>query len=570
MPDELQEFHRDFFDPERRSTFIGEGSIGGKAQGLVFIRDILAAAFPPEKKIILDLNIPAFTVVRTDVFDAFIERNDLRRFVSSTTPDDVIAHEFQHASLPAEILGDLRGLVASTHTPLAVRSSSLLEDALHQPFAGVYMTKMIPNSQASPDERFRKLMEAIKLIYASVYFTAARDSIRAAGRDPGEEKMAVLIQEVVGSRFGERFYPHISGVARSYHFYATGRTRPEHGVASLALGLGKTVVDGGKCWTYSPAFPTLPPPVTPAELREQSQSQFWAMNMGKPPEYDPIRETEYLTIGDLPDAEADGTLNLLASTYDPQSDRLTPGITRTGPRVLDFSGVLRLKEIPLNDVIRKLLEICQEAYHTPVEIEFAVTLNPNRFGFLQVRPMLISTEVVEVRDDEMKSERALVASTMVLGNGVSVMIRDVVYTKPETFDPKYSPRIALELESINRDLLAEGIPYLLIGFGRWGSSDPWLGIPVNWGHISGARAVVEAIQPGRPVDLSQGSHFFHNLMGFQVSYFSVPGETELPIRWDWLARQPAVAETEYVRHVRLADPLQIKVDGKTRRGVILI
>jgi hypothetical protein len=570
MSDELQEFHRDFFDPERRSTFIGEGSIGGKAQGLVFIRDILAAGFPSEKQQSIELNIPAFTVVRTGVFDAFVEQNDLRRFGLPTVPDDVIAHEFQQASLPAEILGDLRGLVTSTHTPLAVRSSSLLEDALHQPFAGVYMTKMIPNSQPSPDERFHRLTEAIKLIYASAFFSAARDSIRAAGRSPEDEKMAVLIQEVVGSRFGERFYPHISGVARSYHFYATGRTRPEHGVASLALGLGKTIVDGGKCWTYSPAFPALSAPVAPAELREQSQSQFWAMNLGKPPEYDPIRETEYLVLADLPDAEADGTLNLLASTYDPQSDRLTPGITRTGPRVLDFSGVLRLREIPLNDVIRKLLEICQEAYHTPVEIEFAVTLNPNRFGFLQVRPMLISTEEVEVRDDEMKGERTLVASTMVLGNGTSTVIRDVVYTRPETFDPKDSPRIALELESINRTMLAEGRPYLLIGFGRWGSSDPWLGIPVNWGHISGARAVVEAIQPGRPVDLSQGSHFFHNLMGFQVFYFSIPGETDMPIRWDWLALQPAVVETEYVRHIRLVEPLQIKVDGKTRRGVIMI
>lgn len=570
MSEELQEFNRDFFDPERRSTFIGEGSIGGKAQGLVFIRDILANAFPPDQQIEMAVNIPAFTVVRTGVFDAFIDQNNLRRFSTSLDPDDVIAHEFQRANLPAEMLGDLRGLVASTHTPLAVRSSSMLEDALHQPFAGVYMTKMIPNSQPNPDERFRKLIEAIKLIYASAFFGAARDSIRAAGRNPDEEKMAVLIQEVVGTRFGERFYPHISGVARSYHFYATGRSRPEHGVASFALGLGKTIVDGGKCWTYSPAFPTLGPPVTPAELREQSQSQFWSVHLGKRPEYDPIRETEYLDIADLADAEADGTLNVLASTYDPQSDRMTPGITRKGPRVLDFSGVLRIRENPLNNIIRKLLEVCQKAYNTPVEIEFAVTLNPHRFGFLQVRPMLISTEEVEVDDHETRSDKTLVASTLVLGNGISETIRDVVYIKPETFDSKNSPRIALELESINRKLLTGNRPYLLIGFGRWGSSDPWLGIPVNWGQISGARAVVEAVQPGRPVDLSQGSHFFHNLMGFQVPYFSIPGETDTPIRWDLLASKAAVTETESVRHVSLAAPLRVKVDGKTRRGVILM
>lgn len=570
MVDDLQAFRREFFDPERRSTWIGEGSIGGKAQGLVFIHNILASAFPPMQYRPIEVNIPAFTVVRTGVFDAFIAQNNLQKIAYSSAPDDVIAHEFQRATLPVEVLGDLRGIVESTHTPLAVRSSSLLEDALHQPFAGVYLTKMIPNSGLGPDERFRKLTEAIKLVYASTFFSSAKDTIRAAGKNPEDEKMAVLIQEVVGTRAGDRFYPHISGVARSYHFYAMGRARPEHGIASLALGLGKTIVDGGNCWTYSPAFPALQPPVTTSELIKQTQSHFWAINMGPPGEYDPIRETEYMVHADLPDAEADGRLSLLASTYDPQADRLSPGITRTGPRVLDFSGILKLREIPLNDVIRTLMEVCQNAFGMPVEIEFAATLNPNRFGFLQVRPMLVSTEEVAINDEELKGGNILIASTSVLGNGVNDAVRDVVYTKPEAFDFKNTQRIALELEAINRKLLAGNRPYVLIGFGRWGSSDPWLGIPVNWGQISGARAIVETVQPGRPVDISQGSHFFHNLIGFQVFYFSVPEAAETPIRWDRLAQLPAESETEFVRHVQTSEPMQIKVDGKTRRGVITV
>ena len=567
---DLEQFRRNFFDPKRRSTWIGEGSIGGKAQGLVFISDTLASDFPANLIPAMEVGIPAFTVIRTGVFDAFIDQNKLRKIAYSSAPDDAIAHEFQRATLPAEILGDLRGIIDSTHTPLAIRSSSLLEDALHQPFAGVYITKMIPNSQPDPDERFRRLTEAIKLIYASTVFSSAKDTIRAAGKNPEDEKMALLVQEVVGTRFGERFYPHVSGVARSYHFYAMGRARPEHGVASLALGLGKTIVDGGNCWTYSPAFPALRPPVTTSELLKQTQARFWHINMGKPPEYDPIRETEYMVHAELSDAEADGTLSLLASTYDPQADRLSPGITRTGPRVLDFPGLLRLRDIPLNDVIRKLLEICQSAFRAPVEIEFAVTLNPAWFGFLQVRPMLVSTEEVEIGDEELAGEETLIASTSALGNGVSDLVCDIVYARPEVFDFKDTPRIAADLEKINRKLLTENRPYLLIGFGRWGSSDPWLGIPVNWGQISGARAIVETIQPGRPVDISQGSHFFHNLIGFQVFYFSVPESTSVPIRWSWLARQPAEQETAFVRHVRVAAPLRIRVDGRTRRGVITV
>lgn len=566
---DIQEFARNFFDPARPSTGIGQGSIGGKAQGLMFIRDVLATGLPSDLQSNLKIAIPAFTVIRTDVFDAFLEQNNLLSFALGNTPDDVIAHEFQKADLPVEVLGDLRSLADQVRTPLAIRSSSLLEDALHQPFAGVYMTKMIPNSHLDPNERFRKLIEAIKLIYASTFFHAAKDAVRAAGKNPGDEKMAVLIQEIVGTRLGERFYPHVSGVARSYHFYAMGRSRPEHGVASLALGLGKTIVDGDKCWTYSPAFPAIAPPMTSAQLLEETQTKFWAVNFGKPPEYDPIRETEYLVNPDLSTAEEDDTLPLLVSTYDAQSDRLSAGLRTNGARVLNFAGLLRSREIPFSDVLRKLLHVCQEAFGMPVEIEFAMTLNPNRIGFLQVRPMLVSADKILIEDGEMNADDVLVASTNVLGNGVNQEIRDVVYIKPDKYDPRFSMAMGAEVESMNRKLLDENRHYALVGFGRWGSADPWLGIPVNWGQISGARIIVEATPPDRVVELSQGSHFFHNLIGFQVSYFSVPADAR-GVRWEKLENQQIVEETDFVRHVRFNQPLLVKVDGTNRRGVIKV
>ena len=517
----------------------------------------------------IEVSIPSFAVVRTDVFDAFIERNHLAEVAASDASDEVIAHEFQRATLPAEILGDLRSLIEHVHTPLAVRSSSLLEDALYQPFAGIYITKMIPNNQPSPDIRFQKLMEAVKLVYASTFAKSAKDYITATGHPPSDEKMAVLIQEVVGTRHGERFYPEVSGVARSYNFYSMGRAKPREGVVSLALGLGRTIVDGGKCWTYSPAYPRIGPPyASAAEVLKQTQTTFWAVNMGKPPAYDPIRETEYLVEADLAEAEEDRTLDYIASTYDHQSDSVSMGLGRVGARVLNFAGLLTLNDIPLNSCIRSLLAVCTESFGTPVEIEFAMTFDPLRVGFLQVRPMVVSDEEVSINDGELSGTDVIVASETVLGNGVTDSISDIVYVRPRGFEARFTPRIAGELEGINRKLLSAGRPYLLIGFGRWGSSDPWLGIPVNWGQVCGAKVIVEATQPTMNVEMSQGSHFFHNITSFKVEYFCVPFTDEHAIRWDWLEARPSEEETSLVRHVRLASPLSVKVDGRTGRGVI--
>ena len=573
---DLPVFDRQFWDGEFRFTRIGSGALGGKASGLLVARDILANHLDTARFGGVEVNVPTMAVLATDCYDQFIADNKLHELQLDDLSDDRIGHAFQQAELPVELLGDLRALSQQVKSPLAVRSSSLLEDALDRPFAGVYGTKMIPNNQLDPDTRFRKLIEAIKFVYASTHFREARDYIRTTGRDPQEEKMAVIIQEVVGLRHGDRFYPDISGVGRSYNFYPAGDAQPEEGVVNLALGLGKTIVDGGISWTFSPAYPRKPPPFASAgELMRGTQTDFWAVNMGAPPPYDPVSETEYLVKAGLKEAESDEVLRYVASTFDPARDRIIPGTGPKGPRILDFAPILVLEYLPLNTVIKTLLNAAEATTGAKVEIEFAVTIEQVRdeelnvrLGFLQVRPMVVPEEIVAIADDEMADPAAVAASNRVMGNGVENDIRDIVFVRPENFSPMRTPEIAQELGQINRSLREQGRPYLLIGFGRWGSSHPSLGIPVDWSQISGARTIVEATLPEMNVELSQGSHFFHNLSSFRASYFMVPYDGPFQINWEWLNQQPIIEETELVRHVRPRLPLSVKVDGRHARGVI--
>ncbi len=573
VPD-VPPFDRRFFDGTERFTRIGRGEVGGKGAGLLRTHQLLLSHLEPGTFPGCAVEIPTLTVVATDLFDAFMERNGLYSVVAEGLPDDRLAGAFQRADLPTELLGDLRALVEQVHQPLAVRSSSLLEDALYRPFAGVYGTKMIPNNQPDPDTRFRQLVEAVKFVYASTFFASARAYVRMTDHRVGDEKMAVLIQEVVGRRHGERFYPDVSGVARSYNFYRFGHARPEDGVVTLALGLGKTIVDGGLAWSYSPAWPRAAPPFASArDTLRQTQTDFWAVNMGKPPAYDPIRETEYLVQAGLQDADQDDTLRRVASTYDAGSDRLIAGTGHAGPRVVNFAPLLIHEVVPLNAVVRRLLADSEQALGERVEIEFAITFADQgapatRFGFLQVRPLVVAHEFVAVDPEDLRADGLLLASRTVMGNGVVRGIRDIVYARPERFEPRLTRLVASEIAERNDALLAAGHPYLLIGFGRWGSADPSLGIPVVWGQICGARAIVEATLPTMNVDLSQGSHFFHNMSSFQVSYFCVRHDGDDRLDWDWLARQRAVTETDLVRHVRLDVPLVVKVDGRTGRGVV--
>ncbi len=553
---------------------IGSGGIGGKAQGLARASEILASRVPPESSSAIAVDIPRFWVIGTGIFDLFMQENRLHEIAFSEAHDHHLAQAFQKARLPDELHQPLRALISQERGPLAVRSSSLLEDALREPFAGVYATKMLPNNQFSEEARLRTLIESIKFVYASTYFRDAKSYRRGTGHAEEAEKMAVIIQEMVGIRHGDRFYPTVSGVGRSYNFYSLGHARPEHGVVSLALGLGKTIVDGGRSWTYCPAHPKAKPPFgSTKELLDGTQTRFWAVNMGKTPVQDPTQEAEYLQEGSLPDAEADGVLPAIASTYEPQSDRVVMGTGSPGPRILTFAPLLDLGLLPVNEVIAGLLETCQEALDSPVEIEFALDIEGTselrgRLGFLQVRPMLLSRDDVHVEEHELAETGVIVASDQVLGNGSNDYLQNIVYVKPDTFSAKDSWLIAAELDELNRRLLDRGCRYLLITIGRLGTSDPWLGIPARWAQVSGAKAIVEASTDAMNVDMSQGSHFFHNVTNLGVFYFSADRSGHHSLRWDWLERQRISHDGQFVRHVSLDKPLHIKVDGQQGRGVI--
>ncbi|MDZ7859049.1 MAG: PEP/pyruvate-binding domain-containing protein [Candidatus Krumholzibacteriota bacterium] len=571
----LVPFDRDFFSSDHRFTYIGRGELGGKAHGLAEMKGIidseLGGRFAPD----LNAYIPTLTVITTEYFDLFMKENDLYSIAYSDKRDDLIAHAFQRAHLPVRLVGDLRALVHEVHTPLAVRSSSMLEDAMFEPFASVYGTKMIPNNQPGVDKRFSKLVEAVKYVYASTFFGAARNYMKATHHTTRDEKMAVIIQEVVGSKFGERFYPNISGVVRSYNFYPTGNASPEDGVADLALGLGRTIVDEGMAWSYSPAYPKAGAPFNSInDMLKNTQTEFWAVNMKGPAAYDPLNETEYMNKYDLTDGEYDGTLKNIASTLDSQDGKIVMGTGRKGPRIIDFAPILKAGIIPLNDLLKTLLKACEDSLGVMVEIEFAVRMDikrgkPAEFGFLQIRPMVVSESTVELDENEMRGEKVLLSSETVLGNGTIDSIRDIVYVDPEKFDVRKTEKIAEEMDALNRSLVKAGREYILVGFGRWGTSDPSGGIPVKFDQISGAKVIVEASLPGLSFPLSQGSHFFHNVTSFKIFYFSLEHREESGIDWEWLRNNNIIEETEHLKHVETSSPLRVKVDGRKSMGVVL-
>ncbi len=568
-------FHRHQNTAEQRYRFIGAGEFGGKALGLAFMDELLRDRFDPREFPSIDVTIPEMVVLRSSMFRDFVEFNKLQELLDDPPSDERIGRAFQKATFPGKHVGDLMSLADTLKGPLAVRSSSRLEDAMFQPFAGVYATKMIPNNLSDTTARFHKLIEAIKFVWASTWFREARLYMEKAHVDPADEEMAVIIQVVAGSEHGDRFYPTLSGVGRSFNYYAFGRARPEQGVVDLALGLGKHIVDGGLVWTYCPSYPKLPPPVgSMQDLLKTTQTDFWSVNLGNIPTFDPLQEAEYLVKAGLDVAEEDGSLNHIASTYDAQSDRLQPGIGRDGPRVIDFGPTLQFSLFPLNKLVQRLLKLCEEEIGQEVEIEFAVELPKSsedmaKFSFLQVRPMVAFEENVTLTEADYENRDLLLSSDRALGNGIDQQLLDIIYLKPESFNAAKTPQIAQELEPINLSLLRENRPCLLIGFGRWGTSDPWLGIPVVWSQISAASSIVEVTTPEMNVDLSQGSHFFHNLSSFQVNYFAVSHDSPNTIDFEWLSRRPLVQETEYLRHVRLLKPLLVKVDGRSARGVII-
>jgi Pyruvate phosphate dikinase, AMP/ATP-binding domain len=568
-------FRRHQLTAEKRYRYIGEGEFGGKALGLAFMDDLLRDHFDPKEFPNVEVAVPHLVVLRTSMFRNFVEFNKLHELLEDPPSDERIGRAFQKATFPGKHIGDLMTLAETLKGPLAVRSSSRLEDAMFQPFAGVYATKMIPNNLGDTTARFHKLIEAIKFVWASTWFREARLYMEKAKVNPEEEEMAVIIQQIAGTKHKDRFYPTMSGVGRSFNYYAFGRARPEQGVIDLALGLGKHIVDGGLVWTYCPAYPKLPPPVSSMQdLLKTTQTDYWSVNLGDIPTFDPLQENEYLIKRGLDVAEEDGSIDHIASTYDAQSDRMQPGINRDGPRLIDFGPTLQFNLFPLNKLIQRLLHMCEDEIGQEVEIEFAAELPKSssgkvKFSFLQVRPMVAFEENVSLTEADYTNRDLVLSSDRVLGNGVSKEILDIVYVKPEYFEAAKTPQIAQEIEQINLSLLRDERPYLLIGFGRWGTSDSWLGIPVVWSQISAATSIVEVTTPEMNVDLSQGSHFFHNLSSFQVNYFAVSHDSPNRVDFEWLNRRPVVQETEFVRHVRLLKRLTVKVDGRSARGVII-
>jgi CheY-like chemotaxis protein len=569
----IADFDHRSFDTTSSFSRIGGGSLGGKARALAFVRHLLSAfdmfaRFPG-----VQISVPPSVVLSTDVFDQFLDRNDLRDFAIHSDDDDEIRRRFLAAPLPHEVTRDLASFLELIRYPLAIRSSSLLEDSQYQPLAGVYETYMLPNNHPDAGVRLRQLEATVKRVYASTFSSHAKSYLEATLYRLEEEKMAVIIQKVVGATHEERFYPEISGVARSYNFYPTEPMTAEDGIAVVALGLGRTVVQGERAHSFCPKYPRhqLMAGSLDDTLRN-SQRDFWAVELGPAADDSPdVWERRFA----LDVAEGDGTLDLLGSTYSPENDALYDGISRPGVRLVSFAPLLKFDLFPLAEIVELLLEIGEQGMGTPVEIEFAANLStppgtPKEFAFLQMRPMGLSKELDELAIDDVESDRILCHSSSTLGNGRLDDIRDIVVVDIDRFDRARSADVAREVAHINGRLTREGARYILVGVGRWGSADPWLGIPVTWDEIAGARVIVESELKDISVAPSQGSHIFQNLTSFREGYFTVNTDAgDGRVDWEWLSKQPAVSEGAFVRHLRFQQPLVVKMNGTRRQGVIL-
>ncbi len=570
-------YSKDLFKDISRFSLIGSGSIGGKARGLAFIDKVLNSYIKEGDFPEVDITIPRTVVIGTDVFEEFMKENNLFEFsYSAEHTEEEITKKFLNCTLPSSIRKDLKDYAANVKVPLAVRSSSLLEDSLYQPFAGVYATKMLPNDGKKAAERYRELEKAVKLVYASTFFPNAKAYIKHTPSRIEDEKMAVIIQEVVGKRHDNHFYPHFSGVARSYNYYPVGKARPEDGVANLAIGLGKTVVDGGITASFSPRYPKVLAGIYSTEdMLNNTQKNYWAIRMGRQVEKTVEDEDQYLEKLDLLRAEKDGILDFTGSTYSRENNTIYDGISRPGARVVSYASILKYDVMPLARIIEMLLRLGQKAMGCPVEIEFAVTLGrhkalPAEFGLLQVKPLVSREDLMQVDISDYDEDLILARSPNVLGNGIIEDIEDIIYVKPDEFDASTNPEIAKEVSELNREFNGSEKHYLLIGPGRWGSSEPWLGVPVKWGDINNAKVIIEASLENMNPDASQGSHFFQNITSLGLGYFTVRLNIDNSLlRWNWLAAQKAVKETKHLRHVILDRPIKIFMDGKKGVGIIL-
>lgn len=568
-------FDRGKFDAYGHFARIGEGSLGGKGRGLAFLDNIIKRHPELNQYSGVSVCIPKTLVLCTDVFDDFMEKNNLYHLALSDASDDEILQQFLKAQLPDSLIADFFTFFDAVKAPIAVRSSSLLEDSHYQPFAGIYSTYMIPYLD-DKYEMLRMLASAIKAVYASVYYRDSKAYMTATSNIIDQEKMAVILQEVVGKQYGDRFYPNFSGVLRSLNYYPIGDEKAEEGIVNLALGLGKYIVDGGQTLRVSPYHPNQVLQTSEMEtaLRD-TQTRFYALDMKHVGEGFKVDDGFNILNLRVKEADKDGSLQYIASTYDPNDQIIRDGIYEGGRKVITFCGVLQQGVFPLPELLQMVQKLGTDEMRRPVEIEFACNISADRTGelnLLQIRPIVDSKQILDEDVTTIADERCLLRSHNSLGHGISEDVTDVVYVKVgDDFTASNNPAIAREIENINRKFLDENRNYILIGPGRWGSSDSWLGIPVKWPHISAARIIVEAGLKNYRVDPSQGTHFFQNLTSFGVGYFTINTfRGDGLLRKDILDAMPAVDETTFVRHVRFDKPLKIMMDGMKQEGVVLL
>jgi CheY-like chemotaxis protein len=574
----ITDFSRESFNPKNSFARIGSGSLGGKARGLGFINTLINSYEVHDRFPGVEICVPSAAVIATDVFDRFLAENGLEAFAQTCTDDEELFRRFQEAEeFPEDIVDKLLEFLSVVKQPLAVRSSSLLEDSQYQPFAGVYETYMIPNNNPDDAVRLYELLQSIKLVYASTFSTHAKDYMKATDYRLEEEKMAVIVQRMVGSEHHDRFYPDFAGVGKSYNFYPVAPQKSTDGIVHVALGLGKTVVDGGNSVRFCPSYPRhLLQFFSTAETIRTAQQEFYALDLHESLNHDPNRTPDsFVKLYDLTQAERDNTLFAVGSTYSAENDTVYDGLSREGKRVVTFAPILKHKAFPLPEIIDLILEMGTWGMGTAVEVEFAVNLtvqpdHPREFGVLQIRPLVLSRELEELKIGKYERRDLICESQQVLGNGALNDICDIVVVDIETFDRSKSRDVAAEAAHLNAKLLKERQPYLLIGVGRWGSTDQWLGIPVTWDQISGAAAIVESGFKDLSVAPSQGSHFFQNITSFRVGYFTIDATNENSfVDWEWLAAQEPVERLTCVRHLRFETPLLIRINGHQNRGVIL-
>ena len=568
-------FDRMKFDKYAHFARIGEGSLGGKGRGLAFLDNVIKRHPEFNQYDNATVQIPKTVVLCTDIFDEFMMTNNLYPIALSDASDDEILKHFLRAQLPDSLIADFFTFFEATKSPIAVRSSSLLEDAHYQPFAGIYSTYMIPYLE-DKYQMLQMLACAIKGVYASVFYRDSKAYMAATSNVIDQEKMAVILQQVVGKDYGDRFYPNMSGVLRSLNYYPIGDETAEEGIASLALGLGKYIVDGGQTLRVCPYHPTQV--LQTSELDKalsETQTQFYALDMKHVGEDFKVDDGFNILKLKVKEAVEDQSLNYIASTFDPYDQVLNDGVYETGRKVITFAGVLQHGVIPLPEILQMSMKYGSEAMRRPVEIEFACNINADKacdFYLLQIRPIVDAKEMLDEDVKAIPDADCLLRSHNSLGHGISEDVTDVVYVKyDDHFSAMNNYYVADDIERINRQFLAEGKNYVLIGPGRWGSSDHYLGVPVKWPHISAARVIVEVALKNYNIDPSQGTHFFQNLTSFGVGYFTVDTNVENGgfVNKEMLDAIPAVEETKYVRHVRFEHPLRILMDGKKQEGAVL-